>query len=40
VYAILPFKQKVKNHWQYAIVPIVGPIIGGIVGALLYTLTH
>lgn len=35
-HALLPIKGKGSSHWDYAIVPLLGPILGGIVAVLLY----
>ena len=35
-HALLPMKGKGSSHWDYAIVPLLGPILGGIVAVLLY----
>ncbi|WP_185861425.1 MIP/aquaporin family protein [Blattabacterium cuenoti] len=36
IYSIIPITGKVKNHWNYAWVPIIGPIVGGIIASTLY----
>ena len=36
LHAILPLPHKGKSHWDYVVVPILGPIIGGILGALTF----
>lgn len=38
VYHLLPFKDKDKDDWKYAWVPIAGPLLGAIVAAGLYLL--
>lgn len=35
-HALLPIKGKGSSHWDYAIVPLLGPILGGIIAVLLY----
>ena len=35
-HALLPIKGKGSSHWDYAIVPLLGPILGGILAVLLY----
>ena len=39
-HALLPIKGKGSSHWDYAIVPLLGPILGGIVAVLLYQIIH
>lgn len=36
VYALMPLKHKGSPHWDYAMVPVVGPIIGALLAVLLY----
>ncbi len=38
VYNLLPFKDRNRNDWKYAWVPIAGPILGAIVAAGLFLL--
>lgn len=38
IYSILPIKNKIKNHWQYSWIPILGPIAGALIAAGLYLL--
>lgn len=35
-HTVLPIKHKGSSHWDYAVVPLVGPIIGALLAAGLY----
>lgn len=35
-HTVLPIKRKGSSHWDYAIVPLLGPIIGALLAAGLY----
>lgn len=35
-HTILPIKEKGSSHWDYAIVPLIGPVVGAIAAVLLY----
>lgn len=37
-HALLPIKGKGSCHWDYALVPIVGPIVGALAAVLVYAL--
>ena len=40
VHSLLPIKNKNKNDWKYAWVPISGPIAGAAVAAILYLILN
>jgi glycerol uptake facilitator protein len=40
VYNLLPFKDKSKNDWKYAWVPVLGPVLGASIAAGLYLLLN
>lgn len=37
-HCLLPIKNKGSSHWDYAVVPLVGPCIGGLLAVLVYAL--
>lgn len=37
IHALLPIKNKAKNDWAYAWVPVLGPVFGAILAAFLFT---
>ena len=37
IHALLPIKNKAKNDWAYAWVPVLGPVFGAVLAAFLFT---
>ena len=37
-HTVLPIRGKGSSHWDYAIVPLVGPLIGGLIAVCLYNM--
>ena len=35
-HTVLPIRGKGASHWDYAVVPLVGPMLGGLVAVMLY----
>lgn len=40
VHALIPFKNKDDNDWNYSWIPVVGPIVGAGLAALVYFLIN
>lgn len=40
IHSLLPMKEKDKNDWKYAWIPIGGPLAGAIIAAVLYLLLN
>lgn len=36
MYQLLPIQNKGSCHWDYALVPVVGPVIGALLGVAVY----
>ena len=37
-HTVLPIRGKGSSHWDYAIVPMVGPLVGGLIAVGLYNM--
>ena len=37
-HTVLPIRGKGSSHWDYAVVPLVGPMIGGLIAVGLYNM--
>ena len=35
-HSVLPIEGKGSSHWDYAVVPLVGPILGALAAVALY----
>ncbi|WP_341651794.1 MIP/aquaporin family protein [Blattabacterium cuenoti] len=36
IYSIIPIPGKEKSHWNYALIPILGPIVGCVIASVCY----